>query len=250
MVVETEISVVIPVYNGERWIKECIQSVLGQTRPADEIIVVDDGSTDGTGAALKEFLNRDMQQTALKVIKNEKNMGIGCTRQRGVEAATGDYIAFLSADDLFMPGKLQLHANIAKNNPTACRLLVQYSNYMNINEAGQAMGEFRAPYADNRDMFSLIVWEWADRSDMFVNFSTLFAPKRCFELLPIDKQLRRSEDLAWILRACKLFDFVHIPQSTILYRRHTQMETAKRGMDEIVETAQMIRDDARKWWSS
>jgi len=240
-----EISVIIPVYNGEKYIKECIQSVLEQTRPADEIIVVDDGSTDGTADALKVF-NRNLQWTTLKVIKNEKNMGIGYSRQRGIEAATGDYIAFLSADDLFLPNKLELNEKIARHN--SWRLAVQYSNYMNIAENGMEIGEFRAPFADNREQFSLLVWDWAERNDMFVNFSTLFAPKKCFELLPIDKKLKRSEDLDWILKACKLFDFIHIPQSTIKYRRHTQMETIRRGEEDLVKTAEEIRERARKWW--
>ena len=94
------VSVVIPAYNAQAYIAEAIQSVLDQTVPVDEIIVVDDGSTDATAAIASNF-----PQT--KVIR-QKNAGQGAARNHGIGKAKGDWIAFLDADDLWAPEKIEV----------------------------------------------------------------------------------------------------------------------------------------------
>jgi glycosyltransferase involved in cell wall biosynthesis len=94
------VSVVIPVFNGERFLAAAIQSVLDQTHRPLEAIVVDDGSTDGSAAVARSF-------EGVRVIEQE-HAGPGAARNRGVAAATGELLAFLDADDLMPPGKLEL----------------------------------------------------------------------------------------------------------------------------------------------
>jgi len=94
------VSCVIPVFNGEDWIEESLDSVFEQTRPPDEVIVVDDGSTDRTAEILKRYDDR------IKVVRQE-NAGPGAARNRGVALATGVLIAFQDADDLWLPDKLE-----------------------------------------------------------------------------------------------------------------------------------------------
>lgn len=93
------ISVVIPVYNGERYLGEAIRSTVDQSWPATEIIVVDDGSTDRTAAVAREFAEIRYVFTA--------QGGAGAARNRGVAIARGDYLAFLDADDLWTSEKLE-----------------------------------------------------------------------------------------------------------------------------------------------
>ena len=92
------ISVIIPVYNCEKYVAEAIESILAQTYPALEVIVVDDGSTDGTGEIVKSF-------PQVKYLFQD-NAGTAAARNRGIRAAKGEYIAFLDADDLWLPEKL------------------------------------------------------------------------------------------------------------------------------------------------
>ncbi|MBP1464212.1 glycosyltransferase family 2 protein [Candidatus Chloroploca sp. M-50] len=94
------LSVIIPVYNGERFLAEAIQSVLDQTLPPDEIIVVDDGSTDGSAAlvAARFAEVRLLRQT---------NRGVGAALNLGLSHAHGDLFAFLDADDRWLPDKLE-----------------------------------------------------------------------------------------------------------------------------------------------
>ena len=104
------VSVVMPAYNAERFVDEALESVLKQSYQRLEVIVVDDGSTDGTAARVQAYGNpvRYLQQV---------NAGVGAARNRGLEAATGDYIAFLDADDLWRPEKLDVQLEIAARNP-------------------------------------------------------------------------------------------------------------------------------------
>ena len=104
------ISVIIPVYNGAAYLGAAIESVLGQSRPPTEIIVVDDGSTDGSAAVAARFGNQ------VRAIFQEHG-GIGAARNTGVRAAGGDFLAFLDADDLWMPDKLALQLEVFATNP-------------------------------------------------------------------------------------------------------------------------------------
>lgn len=98
-------SVVIPAYNAEGTIARALNSVLAQTWPAYEIIVVDDGSSDNTEEVLAAFGD---QVTYLM----QENAGPSAARNRGIEASSGDWIAFLDADDWYYPGRLQAHAEM------------------------------------------------------------------------------------------------------------------------------------------
>ena len=104
------ISVVIPAYNAEPYIGRTVDSVLAQTRPAHEVIVVDDGSTDGTEAAVSRYGQE------VRYIRQDNN-GASAARNTGIEAAQGEWIAFLDADDEWMPEKLQRQAALLARNP-------------------------------------------------------------------------------------------------------------------------------------
>lgn len=105
------VSVVIPAYNAERFIGEAIESVLAQTHPPLEIVVVDDGSTDGTAAVAAAFPRVDVQSIS--------KSGVSFARNVGVAATTGAFIAFLDADDYWRPEKLLLQLRLASRDPEA-----------------------------------------------------------------------------------------------------------------------------------
>ncbi len=95
------ISVIVPAYNASETIVDALRSVLGQTRPADEVVVVDDGSQDGTA----EIVARELPQ--VKVLR-QANAGPSAARNTAAAAARGDWLAFLDADDLWLPRKLDV----------------------------------------------------------------------------------------------------------------------------------------------
>lgn len=92
-----DISIIVPIYNAEKFIKKCVDSLLNQTKKELEFILINDGSTDGTHDILKTYKDK-----RIKYFKN-KNQGIGKTRNFGIEKATGKYIIFIDSDDYIEP---------------------------------------------------------------------------------------------------------------------------------------------------
>ncbi|MEO1403422.1 MAG: glycosyltransferase family A protein, partial [Cyanobacteria bacterium J06635_1] len=106
------ISVVIPAYNSERTIGDTVQSVLAQTFTDFEIIVINDGSQDGTLACLGAIADSRLH------VFSYDNAGVAISRNRGIEKAKGEYVAFLDADDLWVPEKLTEQYQALQESPT------------------------------------------------------------------------------------------------------------------------------------
>ncbi len=100
------VSIIIPCYNAERWVAATLESALAQTWPEKEIIVVNDGSTDGSAAAARAFAARGVR------IIDQPNRGASAARNTGLRAARGDFIQFLDADDLLAPDKIAPQARL------------------------------------------------------------------------------------------------------------------------------------------
>ena len=126
-------SVIIPAYNAERYLADAIESALAQTAPASEILVIDDGSTDGTVSIAHKFGSpvRCVTQT---------NSGVAAARNRGIRESTGRYVAFLDADDAWMPEKLERQLQAM----TATGLRAAHAALLVVDDGLQ-------PLFDNRD---------------------------------------------------------------------------------------------------
>ena len=106
-----KVSVIIPTYNRLPMLKEAVDSVLAQDFEDFELIVVDDGSTDGTVEAIKRYGGR------VKLLQHSENRGVSAARDRGVLYAQGKYIAFLDSDDLWLKKKLKIQVDFLDDNP-------------------------------------------------------------------------------------------------------------------------------------
>lgn len=116
------ISCIIPVYNGELYLGEALDSIFGQGYEALEVIVVDDGSTDGTANVVERYEGRSHYV-------RQSNAGPVVARNRGLEEAEGDFIAFLDADDLWHPNKLQLQMSRFQAQPRLDYCLAHVQNF-------------------------------------------------------------------------------------------------------------------------
>lgn len=109
-----KVSVIVPVYNSEQELRDCLDSLVEQTEKDIEIIVIDDGSTDNSPEIEAEYQKK---YPNVKVYRNERNLGQSETRNRGIELAEGDYIAFLDSDDYVNPGMYEeLYQAAVDNN--------------------------------------------------------------------------------------------------------------------------------------
>ena len=119
----TEVSVIIPTYNREKFISECVQSVLAQTLPAREIIIVDDGSTDATYNILRDlgFNSLSTKKTVLRYFF-QQNRGVSSARNLGIKEARSEYIALLDSDDLWLKSKLDRQVSAFQSDTQSSRL--------------------------------------------------------------------------------------------------------------------------------
>jgi len=112
------VSVIIPVYNVKKYIKQCLDSVVNQTLKNIEIILIDDCSTDGTSELLKQYAMHDAR---IKIVRTEKNVNAGASRNIGIRMAKGEYLSFLDSDDFFALNLLEkIYMECAKENLDIC----------------------------------------------------------------------------------------------------------------------------------
>ncbi len=130
------ISVIIPVYNAEPHLAETISSVLSQSRPPEEVIVVDDGSTDRTPEVAAQFQDR------IRYLQQE-NQGPGAARNRGIQASQGDLLAFLDSDDLWAPHKLQTQVEALDKNPNAGLVFCHMTQFISPELSPEAAANLR-----------------------------------------------------------------------------------------------------------
>ena len=108
------VSVVMPLYNGERYLAEAIESILSQTFADFEFIIVDDGSTDGSAGIIRDYAARDSR---VKVKQLARNSGEAAARNAGIALARGQFVAGMDSDDISLPDRLRAQASFLENNP-------------------------------------------------------------------------------------------------------------------------------------
>ncbi len=131
------VTVVIPTFNRAAIVVRAIRSVLGQTCQDWELIVVDDGSTDGTEQAVK-----GLSDNRIKYIRHDRNRGGGAARNTGIRSAQGEYVAFLDSDDEWLPEKLQKELEVFRTSDPAVGLV--YTGKIMLDETGRVL-EIRMP---------------------------------------------------------------------------------------------------------
>lgn len=196
-------SVVIPVYNGAGTIGHALDSVLTQTLPAHEILVIDDGSSDQTEAVVRAY------GTAVRYVR-QANAGPSAARNHGVALAQGDWIAFLDADDWYYPERLHMHAELIRHEP-ALDFVIGNFDYRDtegalMHSSMSASGLGRKLLADfGNDGTAVIgareIGEYI--AEQFSDTRTLSVPRQTFLALggfPTD--LRICEDVVFLLRLC------------------------------------------------
>lgn len=210
---EPLVTIGIPCYQAERYIYGAIKSALLQTYKNIEVIVIDDASTDETANVCKCFGSK------IRLIRNEKNMGIGYGRLRIVQEAKGDFIAFCSADDVL--SNMFVEEMLKKAEPDK----ILYSGYLVIDERGNVSKQYGPAAFECHDDFCVCCLASALRHTMFVNFSCILIPKAVFGKVNFDPKIRYGEDLDFLLRSMKHFSYKCVPYPLVKYRVHSGMTT-------------------------
>jgi glycosyltransferase involved in cell wall biosynthesis len=225
------VSAIIPAYNYARFVGRAIDSVLAQTYPEVECIVVDDGSTDDTPAVLARYGGR------IKAIRQE-NKGLSATRNTGIKAARGEMLALLDADDEWKPGKLAAQVEVLAANPRigaigcACEVFDGDGKHM-FDAFQPSPGQGAAAL---RSIATRKSWVSGSASAAVI-------PRKVLDEVGLfDETLRAAEDWDMWLRIAARYSIVNLPEvlarvyrhNTGSFRNATKMETAQQT---VYETA-------------
>lgn len=183
------ISVIVPVYNGERYMAECIECVLSQTYHNLELIIVDDGSTDDTGRITRQFAAGDKR---IKLIR-QSNLGPSSARNTGLENARGSYLTFIDADDVISQDYLEiLYILLCETDAeiAACTFTRKYhklglynENYVTLDSRGYVADVLYQRLSDNSicgKLFNASLWENVRFRDMRYEDLEVF-PRVCLK---------------------------------------------------------------------
>lgn len=216
MLLRPTVSVVIPAYNAERFLAEAIESVLAQEYEPIEIIVVDDGSTDGTAAVAQGYAH------AVTCVR-QPNGGIGAARNRGVEAASGELLAFLDADDLWAPGRLRRQVEALGRDPAPDIVLGIAEAFVTPGYAGTFVHEVPPP------------------GPGYLAGAMLVRRETFGRVGPFATDLKVGEFIDWYARATDLGLTTTVIPDVVLRRRLHDSNTGIRERDSRLDYARVLR---------
>lgn len=221
-----EVSVIMPAYNAARHIGRAVQSVLAQTVIDIELIVIDDASDDDTAAVAAASGKENV-----KIIRHASNKGVAAARNSGIQAARGNFMAFLDSDDVWHPDKLekQLPCFADSRNGIIC-VFCGYSHF--DSETGVKTDEVRTAKSGRMDMNLLL------ENCVTGGSSTVLIPKAAFEHAGLfDETLRACEDWDLWLRLAQHGQFDFLPNNLCdIYMRPDSLSADQAGMLECGET--------------
>jgi glycosyltransferase involved in cell wall biosynthesis len=253
------VSVIIPAYNHETYIGEAIESVLKQTHQDFEIIIINDGSTDGTGCEIEKF--KDPRITYL----SRDNQGAHTTINQGIDLAKGKYISILNSDDVYSSERLEKCFNFLEENTDSYAVMTTIEG---IDGDGVPVLSNRTPSIDAwHEWYQDALSVFSDETDMFVNSigvnllittSNFFLRKDVFKSVGKFRELRYAHDWDFLLRLTREHKTSLINDSLLSYRIHQSNTVGESEIKVIFEVnwlmaeclsslgAEIARDDVRK----
>jgi glycosyltransferase involved in cell wall biosynthesis len=211
-----KVSIVMPVLNGERFIEAAIQSVLAQTFRDYELIVVDDGSTDGTAQLVNAFVGK----LALQYVRHDSPRGIPYSMNDGVGHATGDLISFLDHDDTWLPDFLSTQVRYLDEHPSVGMV---HCDFQTIDVRGSVIEESVAKCRQRkrpsgkvfRDLFM----------DSFIVGNSVLIRRECLTQVGLfDESLRWGDYHLW-MRIARHYEVDYVSKALTQYRQHPTQST-------------------------
>lgn len=231
-----KISVIVPVYNVESYLEQCLDSIVGQTFSNLEIILVNDGSTDKSGRICDEFAEKDSRITVI----HQKNAGVSSARNSGIEAATGDWLTFVDSDDWLDAEMYRKMTEAAKSSRSADVIMCDFLN-VKPDKIEKISADLRKGYYEKQD----IIKEIYPKLIMIENFGRVPISSVCiclfknslFKENPIrfDEKLKYSEDNLFMTKIIlKADSFLYLKDEYSYHYRQYDTSRSKKYND--------------KWW--
>jgi len=199
------VSIVIPLDNGEKYLAECLDSVFAQTYPNWELVIINDGSSDGTENVILRY-----QDKRIKYLPNHTNKGIIFSLNRGLQESNGVYIARLDADDVALPSRIEKQVEFLTKNP---EYVMCGTYFQTIDSSGRFLKKVEFP-ANNRDAQSFLLLH-----NCFCHSSIMMRTNIAKELR-YDENFQICEDYDLWVRISRIGKIINLPEFTTLYRVH------------------------------
>lgn len=227
---ERLLSIVIPAYNVEAFIGEAVRSALAQTVDDIEIVVVDDGATDGTAERVEAIADERIR------LVRQRNKGLAGARNTGIRHSCGRYIGFLDGDDLWVPERAARHLDVMERDPT---IGVTFSHYAYVDEAGRPTGQVLSSSVAEPTLRRMVHRNHAG--------SSVIARRDCLLQAGLfDETLRSSEDYELWIRVLARTDFRMrlIAEPLALYRIRSNSLTM--DFEGFLRTADRLAETLRR----
>ena len=190
-----EVTVIVPVYNSEKYIKKCIESILNQTFKKFELLIINDGSKDNSQKIIEEYQKKDPERI---VIVNQENKGVSRTRNEAIKMANGKYLMFIDNDDYIDKDYIETFVNAIKEND----LDVVLGGYRRPNEEGKVIKELHLKDEEWSKFMIFAPWAKIYKKEYLINNDITFLP------VNIGEDVYFNIQAMFLSEKIKIIDFV------------------------------------------
>ncbi len=222
------ISVILPVYNGEKFVRSAIESILNQTFPDFELILIDDGSTDQTGEIIQSI-----QDERIQLVEHTQNQGLISSLNQGIALARGEYVARMDADDISLPDRFERQVEFLRAHPRV-GVLGNQVRFLNEN-LEQVVWEYHFPSSHTE-----IAWKM-----MFMNViphpAVIVRRELLIEASGYNPEYATAEDYELWTRLILQTEFANLDEVLLLYRRHSATVSEQKKQIQLATTLRIRR---------
>jgi len=226
-----KVTVLMPVYNAGRFLREAIDSILAQTFTDFEFLIIDDGSTDGSQSIIRSY-----DDSRIKFVQNENNLGVAATLNRGLDLAWGEHIARMDADDISLPRRLEKQIRFMEDKPevgvsgTWIRLFGDQPRVVDRCPVGASVVKAYLLFDNPMSHPSVIM-----RHEVMKKFN-----------LHYDPAFSRTEDYDLWSRASQYFSMDNLPEPLVKFRFHNQSITSTTEKEMKEQTKKILQRELNK----
>lgn len=234
---EFGISVIIPLFNSEKYISETLTSIISQTLPPKEIIVINDGSNDQSAEKVQDFFSNYSHTNIKFSLINQKNQGHSSAVNKGIISANQPFVALVDSDDIWLPEKLEKQISILKNHSSA---KVVYCGYEFFNDEGRIWHSSKKQNMPGANVSQSLIL----KGNLIhgSNSSVLFHRESAIEIGLYDKELLACEDWdLWIRLSLKL-SFYFIPEILVRIRTHPRNQSNNYELMSFFQTKVLLKN--------
>jgi len=240
------VSVIIPTYNREKLVQRALKSVLAQTYPTLDVIIVDDASTDDTRERIMAFQEIDQR---IRYIRHEQNRGAQAARNTGFRAANGSIIAFLDSDNEWLPQKIEKQSALLTTQTFSPGVV--YCGFVRVGADGQMINEYVPRYRGN--VYKQVLHDWlTDTSTLVIRREVLG------KIGGVNEGLLAYHEWDLCIQLARECEFDYVPESLTIYHEHNLPSISKDlmvdalGYQKIVEQYKddILRENGRRALSS